>query len=79
MPWEEENIYIVYKRLNGKFLRKKSLKEKERELLIPKEIIFLEFKKIISVKKFCEGLPTEFEILLSYFRDMTFQRESIKS
>lgn len=75
LPWERENINIVYKRLNKKLLRKKSLNEKERESLIPKERIFLEFKKRIPVKKLCEGLPTEFEILLTYCRDMTFQEE----
>ena len=73
--WEKENINMVYRKLNRKLLRKKTLKEKERESIISKERIILEFKKIISVKKLCEGLPTEFEILLSYCRNMTFQQE----
>ena len=75
LPWEKENINMVYQRLNRKLLRKKTLSEEERELIIPRERIFFEFKKKISVKKLCEGLPTEFEILLSYCRNMTFQEE----
>ena len=71
----KKNINMVYQRLNRKLLRKKTLSEEERELIIPRERIFFEFKKKISVKKLCEGLPTEFEILLSYCRNMTFQEE----
>ena len=71
----KKNINMVYQRLNRKLLRKKTLSEEERELIIPRERIFFKFKKKISVKKLCEGLPTEFEILLNYCRNMTFQEE----
>ena len=72
LPWNKKNVNLVYNKINRKILRKSEYKEEDNDLLIPKNQIIYEFKKRIPVKSLCEGLPTEFEVLLLYIRNLQF-------
>lgn len=64
---------MIYKRLNRKLLRKKELTQQDEESLISKDRIIFELKRRISTKMICDGMPTEFELLLNYSRDLGFE------
>ena len=72
LPWNNENLKNSYKRLNRKILRKNKKNDNEKDRLITKEEIMIEFKKRIPVKVLCTDLPTEFEILILYARNLNF-------
>ena len=75
LPWDENNINYAYRRLNKKILRKGYILDEENDYLISKERIIYEYKKCIPVKNLCDELPTEFELLIHYVRNLKYDEE----
>ena len=72
LPWDENNINSAYRRLNKKILKKGFVSDEENDYLISKERIIYEYKKCIPVKILCNELPTEFELLILYVRNLKY-------
>lgn len=72
LPWNKENVNLMYNRLNRKILKKDILTDEEYDKLITKNKIIYELKERIPVKILCDDLPTEFELLIHYVRNLKF-------
>ena len=75
LPWNKESVNYAYKKLNKKFLKKGNLIDDENFNLVSKERIICQYKKCIPVKVLCEELPTEFELLVYYVRNLKYDEE----
>ena len=75
LPWNKQTIDDIYKRLNKKALKKKNPESETNYNIISKQAINYEIKKMVTVKYLCDELPTEFEIILTYVRNLKFTEE----
>lgn len=75
LPWNKTTIDQIYAKVNRKELKNKKNNKEENVSLISKSSIEYELKKGISPKVLCKDLPTEFEVILYYIRNLKFDEE----
>lgn len=75
LAWNANNVNTIYKKLNKKLLKKNKQNNEVNERFISKNEIICEFKKRMSSKILCENLPTEFEMILNYAKNLRFDEE----
>jgi len=72
LPWDKNNVNEVYNKINRKYKKLDKSNKNDNLNYINKSEIYYEFKIRITPKKLCEDLPKEFEILLYYIRNLSF-------
>ena len=72
LPWNKKNVNEVYNKINRKYKRLDKNNKNGNSNYINKSEIYYEFKVRIPPKKLCEDLPKEFEVLLYYIRNLSF-------
>ena len=72
LPWNKKNINEIYYRVNRNTLKRIKRKKDTKERLISKTEINLEMRRRIPIKLLCNELPTEFEMILCYVRNLEF-------
>ena len=75
LPWNKQTINEIYYKTNRKVLKRIKQKSATKENLVPGQEIIFEFKKRMPIKLLCEDLPTEFEMILYYVRNLNFEEE----
>ena len=75
LPWNKKTLDSIYNKVNRKQLAKKKKNLNEPGSIVSKSSIEYELKKRIPPKVLCSDLPTEFEIILYYIRNLNFEEE----